>query len=726
MKNHSHTAPPLWAGLTAICLFFACMDAHAQTCLLPDTCDVTSNDPHFWNADHWWDKIHNSHDRCEMPVDLQVRMDNVCPGFGLQIRYTLLLDLDQDGATETAVHSGQYQQTNTVWFGNAQQVNYQGGTPRSFDSRPVIDPALDRYRFALQVSQTNGGVTAALRFNTLRDTNTYVLPQIPHGKHRMLWYLRDGCGQEKTCEYTFEVRDCQKPTVKCKPQMTINYSHRYNRLWASDFLEDVFDNCTPSNQIILGVTHNESIPKQFPRDSSNKQPITSISNTCSNLGINLIHLWAEDKSGNASFCTTLLMVNDANWECVTPDVIAGEIKTVTQKPLVDVLVNLSGTHPAYPPITANISTDQFGKYYFKGLTALGGNYTICPSFNKNPLNGVTTIDLALISKHILGLDTLDSPYQKMAADANNSGTITSFDVVELRKLILGLHDSLPNSDAWRFVAKSYVFPVLPKLVPPCLTIIDKSASGSNYNFIGVKIGDVNNTATPDPIGGTPEDRNLPKTIFPITNRALLPGDVFKVHFHEKNALLAQQFTLHFPHLELLEILPSIEGMDEGHFAHFPQQHQLTHSWNSEQASGDRSRFTLRFRALAAGQLSELLALTDTPTPALAYDAAGNPFKPTLQFYERSNETTVEGLVLLQNQPNPFSHTTTIRFYLPQDDQVRLTVFDEAGKILLQRDITGTKGFNQASIGPEIQLSSGILYYKMASSTGEATQKMIRQ
>ena len=248
----------------------------------------------------------------------------------------------------------------------------------------------------------------------------------------------------------------------------------------------------------------------------------------------------------------------------------------------------------------------------------------------------------------------------------------------------------------------------------------------DLDFIRIKIGDVNYTARTGLRQTDASDRTPATHGLALQNRFVLPGDVFEVRFQEQNALLAQQFTLHFPHLELLEILPSIAGMDESHFAHFPQQHQLTHAWNSEQASGDRSRFTLRFRALAAGQLSELLALTDTPTPALAYDAAGNPFKPTLQFYERSNETTVEGFALLQNQPNPFSSTTTIRFYLPQADQVRLTVFDEAGKILLQRDIAGTKGYNQTSIGPESQLPSGIFYYKMASSTGEATKKMVRQ
>ncbi len=57
----------------------------------------------------------------------------------------------------------------------------------------------------------------------------------------------------------------------------------------------------------------------------------------------------------------------------------------------------------------------------------------------------------------------------IAADANRSGSITSFDIVEFRKLILGIYDELPNNTSWRFVDKSYFVPEpiqpLPDSVP---------------------------------------------------------------------------------------------------------------------------------------------------------------------------------------------------------------------------------------------------------------------
>jgi hypothetical protein len=71
------------------------------------------------------------------------------------------------------------------------------------------------------------------------------------------------------------------------------------------------------------------------------------------------------------------------------------------------------------------------------LTA-GGDYTVTPVLDANYLNGVSTFDLVLIQRHILGVQLLDSPYKMIAADANNSQTITTSDIIMLRRLILSI------------------------------------------------------------------------------------------------------------------------------------------------------------------------------------------------------------------------------------------------------------------------------------------------
>ncbi|MCB0545841.1 MAG: hypothetical protein KDC70_20100, partial [Saprospiraceae bacterium] len=83
---------------------------------------------------------------------------------------------------------------------------------------------------------------------------------------------------------------------------------------------------------------------------------------------------------------------------------------------------------------------------------------VTPELYENPLNGVSTYDLVLISKHILGLKAFDSPYKWIAADVNKTNSITSLDVAEIRKLILGIYSEFPNNTSWRFIDKDYSFP----------------------------------------------------------------------------------------------------------------------------------------------------------------------------------------------------------------------------------------------------------------------------
>ncbi len=126
-----------------------------------------------------------------------------------------------------------------------------------------------------------------------------------------------------------------------------------------------------------------------------------------------------------------------------------------------------------------------------------GVYRVTPEKVDNPLNGVTTYDLVLISKHILGLDTLDSPYKMVAADANATRSITTQDIVETRKLILGIYTEFPAVNSWRFVDKDYTFPT-PNPFSAAFpeNIILSTFPDDAVDFVGIKMGDLNNSAVP--------------------------------------------------------------------------------------------------------------------------------------------------------------------------------------------------------------------------------------
>ena len=62
-------------------------------------------------------------------------------------------------------------------------------------------------------------------------------------------------------------------------------------------------------------------------------------------------------------------------------------------------------------------------------------------------NGVSTLDLVKIQKHILGKSPLESEMREVAADVNNDGKVSALDLLDIRKLILGKTTSSRKSEA---------------------------------------------------------------------------------------------------------------------------------------------------------------------------------------------------------------------------------------------------------------------------------------
>ena len=129
--------------------------------------------------------------------------------------------------------------------------------------------------------------------------------------------------------------------------------------------------------------------------------------------------------------------------------ISGSITNEKGDLLEEAMVHLDGLS------NQQVMTDGSGAFAF--TADAGENYAIRPVKNDNHNNGVSTLDILLIAKHILSIGPLDSPYKMIAADVNNSGSISAFDMIEIRKLILYINTEFPNNSSWRFVDASYSF-----------------------------------------------------------------------------------------------------------------------------------------------------------------------------------------------------------------------------------------------------------------------------
>lgn len=114
-------------------------------------------------------------------------------------------------------------------------------------------------------------------------------------------------------------------------------------------------------------------------------------------------------------------------------------------------------------------------------------------FDGSPMQGVDVYDLLLISKHTLGVRPLGSPYKMIAADANKSQSINFADILDIRKLILGIHNEFPDNTSWRFVDANHEF-AIPENPFDFSFPTFISETDADSNSIAVKVGDMNDSA----------------------------------------------------------------------------------------------------------------------------------------------------------------------------------------------------------------------------------------
>jgi len=137
-------------------------------------------------------------------------------------------------------------------------------------------------------------------------------------------------------------------------------------------------------------------------------------------------------------------------------------------------------------------TNDLGEYVFTN-NPLGYNYELSASKEDDYLSGLSTLDLVKIQRHILELDAFDDPYKILAADASGDSEVSVSDVVQFRKIVLGVEEGLSDMPAWVFVDsdQSFLDETSPWPYIQSIEIQSMSQEMSEQNFIGVKLGDVN-------------------------------------------------------------------------------------------------------------------------------------------------------------------------------------------------------------------------------------------
>ena len=673
--------------------------------------DLTENNPQLWNSMQWWDSQSGSHNLCEGPVDLSVTATDSCSGNDITLRYLLFLDLDNTGTMETVVSSTNLPPANTVFFNNFNTPNYAGGNARGFDTRNV--PANQKYSFALETVTSGNNVTGRLRWNTTQSPNNYIVPELPYGTHKIKWIAEDGCGNEKSCEYLFTVKDGKPPTVVCLNGLSMNIMPTgMVDIWDTDFIQYTFDNCTPTPQIKTGI-RMVGAGTGFPTGQN------GITFDCNTLGTQPVEVWVQDNAGNSDYCTTYVIIQDNLGACAPGDSFKGIVETAeSQAPIAGATVQLKQNGD----VVAAETTDSLGQFTI-GIMPAGCGYQLSVSASGDAQAGLNAYDVLLSALHQSGLPVLSTPYNIVAADADGNGVLNNNDLLSMIQVLLGATDTF-QGDVWKFLPSGYAFvnpsqplsAALPGYLDLCLSgpLVPGSA-----DFTAVKTGDLNSSWQAG------ENRSVDGPVyFNALNQRFEPGELLEVVVYapDLSDLRAFQLALGWDP-EVLSFLDA-EGMavpDNGLFQ-VPDAQEIRACWYSTQdAVGKNWRpgvFNLKFQALQMGTLKKNLFVRTEKLAAEVYRPDGQTFSAELNFIQPD----AGSFLVRPAMPNPASSRIMVPFELAEACEVTIMLSDALGRTVAAQSKFYDAGSHVETL--DVSKCEGVVLVRLSALGVVKTQRIV--
>ncbi len=529
----------------------------------------------------------------------------------------------------------------------------------------------------------------------------------PVGTHRIVWGAEDGCGNANVCEYEFTIEDCKPPTPYCRLGVStipmIVQAGGYVEIWASDFNIGSTDNCSEEDDLRYAFSDN-------PTDNVIRRTCDDVTGIPEDLRI-----YVFDEAGNYATCEVGLLLTD----CDNQSSIAGTISTGAGEAIELVRVDVEGD------MIDHKMTDNRGFYGFAADE--GNNYMVKPSKDDDLLNGISTYDLVLLSQHLRGIRSIDNPYQLIAADINNTGSITAFDIIELRKALLFISTSFDNNSSWRFVDKSYVFPNANDPFEtsfPEIYNINGLAGSVLADFVGIKVGDLDGSARANAQSNPTSQNRSAGFDLGLEDIRLEAGQKHTIALRAKEAgeILGYQLDLKLgQHLSLVDVIGP-DGLTLGSDQQNLIGNDLLISWVSENDRAikfDEAIVSITVVADQTTNLKDEISLGTLFTSEL-YDVNLDGRDLNLEF----GKAQPGEFALMQNTPNPFRGETLIGFVLPASGDATLRVFDASGKHLLTRSGAFEAGYNELRLNSSELSATGIIYYQLEAADWTATRRML--
>ncbi len=582
-------------------------------------------------------------------------------------------------------------------------------------SQPIIVGPLDTILYAdpiTCVGNLGGNTHSALGCNltlnnNYNNNNSFnIKGDYPLGTTTIVFTAQQQCNNTSTSlTFVIEVVDTLDVSFECiKTFPEIN-----DNLIAIDHVDDhitILGNCEEQLNII-------------PSFSNMDINDTTRMYNCSNILLDFpvtIYFWLNGSVIDS--CAQIVTPVDPNHFCPNTIVtVGGTIQTEIGQKVPGVEIKLEGSD-----MTPFISGKD-GRYAFSDMNT-GGNYNIVPFRNDHPLEGVSTLDLIYIQRHILKSELLNSPYKVIAADINGDEKVTASDIVQLRKVILGISEQFTNNTSWRLVDKGYIFPD-PK--DPFLTSFTEKyqINGLNSNmkvdWVGIKTGDVNNSYITNATDDNTERRSA-GLYLQMTDKLLTAGEhLIPVTASTDVLINGFQLSMNVKGATSVALRSAKLAVEDYNYSF--KNGLLYISWNDQHP----------IHVQAGDHLFDIV-VTSASTSKIAdmFLMAKSGLLP--EYYTSSNEVQHLGLSVIReavdnfevmgNTPNPWNSETSVNFYLPRPGKVVIKVRDITGRLVYTNQDQFQKGNNSISISKDQLGVSGLLMYELAYENEVKVMKML--
>lgn len=599
------------------------------------------------------------------------------------------------------------------------------------------------------------------KLTNTNDASFKILNPIEKGIYKVIWHVSNQCGDEQTLEQNVRVADKTPPVAviadtyihfpNINPELSIIKARYLDKGGCGEGCISSYDNCSSKDELYF--TFTPMLPNLWiePTMWNNQyaqygkmffDPITGAISTEAKFLIGSAHAWypVQHSSSKYFYCESLDYYSSTNIKVYVWDEFALPESPDDKNYRIDsayVYFNyldcydniMTGSVLAYKndlPVsefqiklthdegTYNAITDFDGNY---NVTYPNTDFTVEAYKEKEPLEGITTLDLVIIQKYLIGLKNITDPYCIIAADLNLDGRITAVDILQLRKWILGINKYYKS---WIGIKKGYVFqdPLDPfKELDKAkkYVFLNKDLIGSDLraDFTGVKIGEMS-------CNYIPYRNDINYDVY-TDDIVVERGKRIEIPIYSKNVATidGMQFSIDLSRFSDFSIVGGKINISQEDYNIIDDKFVVSFiDANGLKIDENDILFTLIIEASQDVQLSSVLRFVDKTLTPEVYSGDGSEISEMhLEF--RNTEFKVYAPF-----PNPFYEKTSIDFTLPEDADYSFKITDLNAREVFDINGNGKTGLNSIRLTNDNFQSGGIYMYRLNAGSIQSSGKLV--